>query len=151
MWIARDEDGRVFMYEETPTKYISQWKANSSDFMKLNKDSYPNVKWEDKEPLEVKIIPEVLTTSRDPLKRFTCQHLNEYVSFNSCDIDICGHIVGYKHGHCVDYIILEVPKNKLGWRILGEDDVIVSKELKTRSFWYVKKEILKEVMNLDTN
>lgn len=65
MWIARDEDGSLFLYEEKPDKRLSKWVINGEgSYMKLYIHSYPNVKWEDKEPLEVNIIPKAIQSEK---------------------------------------------------------------------------------------
>lgn len=56
MWVARDKNGSLYLYEGKPTKYLNQWKANG-DLIQLNNFSFPDVKWEDEEPLEVNIAP----------------------------------------------------------------------------------------------
>lgn len=58
MWIARDKDGSIFLYKSKPFKieYTTVWKSTSHNFIQLNKNKYPEVKWEDDEPTEVEIV-----------------------------------------------------------------------------------------------
>lgn len=48
-WIARDENGRVFLYSKKPHKFygIGVWHGKILGF--------PQVKWGDKEPTEIEL------------------------------------------------------------------------------------------------
>lgn len=60
-WIARDVDMRLYIFFERPKKYKrykcwdlendGMWGTNKE----LNKDSFPQVKWEDEEPTKVEL------------------------------------------------------------------------------------------------
>lgn len=54
MWIARDRAGALYLYRVKPIKGISFWDS-SCDANELDRDSFPEVKWEDKEPTEVEL------------------------------------------------------------------------------------------------
>ena len=56
MWVARDEDGVVCFYNMKPRKEETQWNSNYTAVV-INCSLFPDVKWEDKEPLEVDIVP----------------------------------------------------------------------------------------------
>lgn len=54
-WVARDEDERIWVYETCPKRYSDwqQWVGNDGS-MRLDQESFPNIKWED-EPMKVEI------------------------------------------------------------------------------------------------
>ena len=57
MWLARDKDGELVMYEKEPLKdkLAEQWTLGGW-FGFLPKKKFPEVKWKDKEPTKVKLI-----------------------------------------------------------------------------------------------
>lgn len=56
VWIARDEDGRLFVCSGIPTKMITYWRcAADYDSWELDCAKFPSVKWEDDEPTEAYI------------------------------------------------------------------------------------------------
>lgn len=58
MWIARDKNGELIMYEKKPfkDKLAEQWRTSSRWIRFLPKKKFPEVKWSDKEPTKVKFI-----------------------------------------------------------------------------------------------
>lgn len=59
MYIARDKDGDLYLYKKQPMKYSESWQLcsdNPHDFYKLDSSLFPEVKWEDEEPTEVKLV-----------------------------------------------------------------------------------------------
>lgn len=55
-WVARDENGMLYLYLAKPRKNQSKWLQNICfDFIALSRESFPEVKWEDEEPTEVTI------------------------------------------------------------------------------------------------
>ena len=55
-WVARDKDGMLYLYLAKPRKSQSKWLPNIRfDFVELSRESFPEVKWEDEEPTEVRI------------------------------------------------------------------------------------------------
>lgn len=51
-WVARDENGEIYAYEDYPEKDSEIWIGSNS--MLLDRKSFPDLKWED-EPMEVEI------------------------------------------------------------------------------------------------
>lgn len=52
-YIARNEDGKLFAYEEQPIKEKTYWKCTRGNCLLLNKQlniDFPMVKWSDEEP-----------------------------------------------------------------------------------------------------
>lgn len=54
-WVARDEDGMLFLYFSEPSKSQSKWIPTCHRFTDMNKELFPEVKWEDEEATEVTI------------------------------------------------------------------------------------------------
>ena len=56
VWIARDEDGKLFAYLERPKKNVIYWWVNmASNTFELDRTKFPSVKWDDDEPTEAYI------------------------------------------------------------------------------------------------
>lgn len=57
MWLARDKDGELIMYEREPLKdkLAEQWTLGGL-FGFLPKNWFPEVKWSDDEPTKVKLV-----------------------------------------------------------------------------------------------
>lgn len=56
VWVARDENGMLYLYLAKPRKNQSKWLPNIRfEFIELSRESFPEVKWEDEEPTEVTI------------------------------------------------------------------------------------------------
>ena len=59
MWLARDENGDLWMYKREPLKY-PHWGFwgmgnNPCEQIKLSSNLFPEVKWSDEEPTKVKL------------------------------------------------------------------------------------------------
>lgn len=53
-WVARDENGMLYLYLAKPKKYKSKWYPNiRSDYFEIDRKFFPEVKWEDEEPTEL--------------------------------------------------------------------------------------------------
>ena len=53
-WVARDENGMLYLYLAKPKKYKSKWYPNiRSDYFEIGRKFFPEVKWEDEEPTEL--------------------------------------------------------------------------------------------------
>lgn len=58
MWIARDEYGDLWLYEEKPFRKDNHWISSDGDCQILiNSDWFPEVSWEDEEPRELVLKP----------------------------------------------------------------------------------------------
>lgn len=55
MWVVRDKDGRLYMYDAKPAKFSKIWADMNlgTRYCSLLPDFFPSVKWEDAEPTEV--------------------------------------------------------------------------------------------------
>ena len=62
-YVARDEDDILCLYRSKPCKVkeYGTWYSDSEGFSYFSIDSemFPNVKWEDEEPLEVTLVQAV--------------------------------------------------------------------------------------------
>ena len=57
MWIARDEDGDLWLYEKKPLKQHGYWACISGDCQILDLNLFPEVKCSDQEPRELVLKP----------------------------------------------------------------------------------------------
>ena len=57
LWAARDKDGRLFLYPSKPEKNVVQWTLPDIgfDFIRLGRESFPEIQWSDEEPTRVSI------------------------------------------------------------------------------------------------
>ena len=51
-WIARDENGEIYIYTTEPRKLKRQWEVIDKGF---DKNKFQQVKWEDTEPTKVEL------------------------------------------------------------------------------------------------
>ena len=51
-WIARDENGEIYIYTTEPRKLKRQWEAIDKGF---DKKKFQQIKWEDEEPTKVEL------------------------------------------------------------------------------------------------
>lgn len=58
MWLARDKNNMLFLYEGKPYKCSIGWLKGDSkySYSGINPELFPEVKWEDSEPTKVKLI-----------------------------------------------------------------------------------------------
>lgn len=59
MYIARDKNGSLFIFEEKPYKSVIEWvnsNMNDCEIMEISASLFPEVKWEDEEPTEIKLV-----------------------------------------------------------------------------------------------
>ena len=57
-WLARDENGEIYLYRDKPKKGDEQWYLNSltcTGLIYLSDEMSPEVQWSDDEPTRVKI------------------------------------------------------------------------------------------------
>ena len=55
VWIARDENGKLFVFSDIPKRIINYLGTASFDNLELDCTKFPSVKWEDDEPTEAYI------------------------------------------------------------------------------------------------
>lgn len=57
LWIARDENDNIYLFREKPKKKIDIWQNQGTRYpMRINRDLFTEVKWEDDEPRLVKLV-----------------------------------------------------------------------------------------------
>lgn len=57
-WVARDEDGELYLYKDKPLSGSEQWHENPvsiTGLIELRKEWFPEVQWSDEEPTRVSI------------------------------------------------------------------------------------------------
>lgn len=54
-WIARDKEGEIALFLGKPVKYFGHWWCRCHCEIYLEPDSFPDVKYEDKEATTVRI------------------------------------------------------------------------------------------------
>ena len=54
-WVARDENGSLYMYTAKPKKMSDFWHAQGAGYMKLDDSLFPEVQWSDEEPKKIKL------------------------------------------------------------------------------------------------
>ena len=54
-WVARDDDGSLYMYTAKPKKTSNFWHAPKVGYVKLDDSLFPEVQWSDGEPKEIRI------------------------------------------------------------------------------------------------
>ena len=61
MWIARDKNRELYVFEEKPikNKNFENWTLRAADenYMRINPNLFPEVKWSDEEPRELVLKP----------------------------------------------------------------------------------------------
>lgn len=60
MYIARDKDGDLYLFDARPIKIneYGHWQPTKTrlDWLKLDSSQFPELKWEDEEPTEVELV-----------------------------------------------------------------------------------------------
>ena len=54
-WVARDDDGSLYMYTAKPKKKSYFWHAPKVGYVILDDSLFPEVQWSDEEPKEIKL------------------------------------------------------------------------------------------------
>ena len=54
-WVARDDDGSLYMYTAKPKKKSYFWHAPKVGYVKLDDSLFPEVQWSDGEPKEIRL------------------------------------------------------------------------------------------------
>ncbi len=57
MWIVRDEDGELCLYEKKPLKKHGYWTCVSGDWQILDLNLFPEIKSSDQEPRKLVLKP----------------------------------------------------------------------------------------------
>ena len=56
-WVARDMDGKLFLYKLKPLKDLTVWYSPGFS-LALGRTPFPEIKWSDDEPTKVKLVIE---------------------------------------------------------------------------------------------
>lgn len=57
MYVARDKDGTLWVYEKKPLKQPEHWKCVNGYCQILDINLFPEVKWSDSEPRKLVVKP----------------------------------------------------------------------------------------------
>lgn len=59
LWLARDEDGSLYLFNNKPIKgercWISSQYGTEYDVLEVQKDLFPEITWDDDDPVEVEL------------------------------------------------------------------------------------------------
>ena len=72
VWLARDENGKLFVFSDIPKRIINYWGTASFDNLELDCTKFPSIKWEDDEPTEAYITlaePQEQSKQEQPLPK----------------------------------------------------------------------------------
>ena len=58
LWVARDKNGFLFVYEDKPTRWDKRKEWIGRFFSSMKNSFFPELKWED-EPIEVELRPAI--------------------------------------------------------------------------------------------
>lgn len=52
LWVARDKDCELYLFTKKPNKIKKVWATGdcTTDCVRIDSDSFPDVQWEDEEP-----------------------------------------------------------------------------------------------------
>lgn len=86
-WVAMEKDGRLYLYLSPPRKGSREWLPDiNTAYFKIDRDLFPDVKWEDEEPKEVSIT--IKRNEKSKIKSalsFLCR-FSLFVFFLSCTV-----------------------------------------------------------------
>ena len=91
-WVARDENGMLYLYPDKPKKMRDNWYAPKVGYMKLDDSLFSEVKWEDEEP---KYIGLSIRDEKSKIKSaliFLCR-FSLFVFFLSCTVIGILHVI----------------------------------------------------------
>lgn len=76
-YVTRDKNDSLYFSNSRPIKSFSIWEIhNSGDFIKLDTNMFPEVKWEDKEPTEVELIIRRDNNTKNDIKNYDESHIS---------------------------------------------------------------------------
>ena len=91
-WVARDYDGSLYMFPDKPKKMSDYWYAPEVGYMKLNDSLFPEVKWEDEEPTEIRLSIRNEKSKIKSALSFLCR-FSLFVFFLSCTVIGILHVI----------------------------------------------------------
>ena len=56
LYLARNKNGRLHLYNHIPIKGKEEWWSYHGYLLRLHKHQFPEIKWEDEKPTEVKLV-----------------------------------------------------------------------------------------------
>lgn len=73
-WVARDSNGRLFLYRNKPRKSTDEWLSTSVHICGIPSDAFPSIKWKDNEPTRVCIRIVQYDNQKKLFKQYTHKH-----------------------------------------------------------------------------
>lgn len=103
MWVARDKDNKLVLYEFEPTRHYDKWYDYDNGTMygliELDESLFPNLKWED-EPIEVGL------HELNPVHKVTCKKCGKEIKYTRSDILTgCDYQPGSGYSEEYEYLI----------------------------------------------
>ena len=92
-WVARDENGMLYLYLAKPRKNQSKWLPSiRPDYIKMDSNLFPEVKWEDEEPTEMELSKKNEKSKIKSALSFLCR-FSLFVFFLSCTMIGILHVI----------------------------------------------------------
>ena len=99
-WVARDDDGSLYMYTAKPKKTSNFWHAPKVGYVKLDDSLFPEVQWSDGEPKEIRLsIRDNMEKSKIKLALSSLGRIGLFVFI------LCCTVIGILH--VIQWIILK--------------------------------------------
>lgn len=93
-WVARDYDGRLYMYPDKPKKMSDNWYAPKVGYMKLDESLFPEVQWSDEEPKQIELsIKNNMENSKIKSAMSSLCRIALFVSILSCTVIGILHVI----------------------------------------------------------
>lgn len=91
MWVARNQDNSLFLFNKKPSKNLrrKRWLPLNINFTEIDSSLFPEVKWQDKEPTEVELVIKNKQTQSDKV------YVIKNKSYEVDDIDTGGYNIIY--------------------------------------------------------
>ena len=99
-WVARDNDGSLYMYTDKPQKSRDYWNSTKVGYLKLDDSLFPEVQWSDEEPKEIRL------SIRDNMEKSKIKSALSYFGRIGLFVFIlCCTVIGILH--VIQWIILQ--------------------------------------------
>ena len=90
-WVARDENGMLYLYLGKPKKMSDYWNATKVEYMKLDDSLIPEVQWSDEEPKEIKL--SIMEKSKIKLAPSSLGRIGLFVFILCCTVIGILHVI----------------------------------------------------------
>ena len=90
-WVARDEDGSLYMYTDKPEKMSGNWYA-ANGYVTLDDSLFPEVQWSDEESKEIELSIKNENSKIKSALSFLCR-IAVFVFILSCTVIGILHVI----------------------------------------------------------